>query len=360
MFVMNNMNIGGTEKSFLNLLDTLPEDRYAVTLLLLEKKGGYYDLIPNRVEVLGMEGYDAIKPDIMDPPIRNILRHFKQGRVVYAFKLAFTHLYYKLSGNRTPYFSRVLNGYRLTGQYDTAIAYCGPFDFITVLVLQAVQAKKRIQWIHFDVSKIHMNVNTCRKLYPQFDKICVVSEEARRAVVALLPELEKKTETRPNVVSEKQCRLLAEQGAGFQDDYTGLRIVTVGRLSKEKGQDIIPAIAYQMKQKGIAFKWYLVGDGQLRKEIERLCDETGTREDIVFLGTQINPYPYLKAADLYVQTSAHEGYCITLAEAKAFGLPIVSTACAGAHEHLDGMANARVVPREEKTVFAAICELLNM
>lgn len=104
-------------------------------------------------------------------------------------------------------------------------------------------------------------------------------------------------------------------------------------------------VAY-LKNHGIAFRWYLVGDGKLRPEIERKCAKYGVSDDVVFLGTMPNPYPYLKQADLYVQTSVHEGFCITLAEAKVFGLPIISTDCAGAHEQLDGVANCHVVRRE--------------
>ena len=76
------------------------------------------------------------------------------------------------------------------------------------------------------------------------------------------------------------------------------------------------------------------------------------------MGTKTNPYPYLKQADLYVQTSIHEGFCITLGEAKVFGMPIISTEFAGAHEQLDGQMCCAVVQRSTTELCNAILEYL--
>lgn len=355
LFVLTNMNIGGTEKSLLNLLDTMSPEEYEVTVLLLEKTGGFLEYLPYWCRVEAISGYESMKKEIMEPPLKVVKEYLKKGKVTRAVSLAFLHLVFKCTDDRTLYYRYILKNSNLSGTYDIAIAYAGPFDFITVYVLNCVKASEKIQWIHFDVSKFHFNTKMCRRLYPKFDHIHVVSEEARKALVAKVPTIEPKTRTVLNVVSEKQCRRMADMGHGFDDGYTGgIRIVTVGRLSKEKGQDIIPEVAACLKNRGIAFRWYLVGDGKLRPEIERKCAEYGVSEEIVFLGTTPNPYPYLKQADLYVQTSVHEGFCITLAEAKVFGLPIISTDCAGAHEQLDGVANCHVVRREVPGICEAI------
>ncbi len=357
LFLLNNMNIGGTEKSFLNLLGTLSPEEYNITLLLLEATGGFMEYIPSWVHVETVPGYLEMKPEIMNPPISVAKQYFREHKAWRAVRLLVGHLFYKLTGDRTPYFRIVEKGKaRIQVKYDVAIAYAGPFDFLTVYVLYDIQAKKKIQWIHFDVSKFHFNTKMCRRLYPRFDQINVVSEEARKALVEIIPEIAPKTKTVLNTVSAEQCRALADMGHGFEDKYTPPRIciVTVGRLSKEKGQDIIPEAAAYLKSHGIVFRWYLVGDGKLRPEIERKCAEYGVSDEVVFLGTTPNPYPYLKQADLYVQTSVHEGFCITLAEAKVFGLPIISTDCAGAHEQLDGVANCHVVRREVQEIYGAM------
>ena len=360
LFVLNNMNIGGTEKAFLNYVDTLPPEEYDVTLLLCEKTGGFLSYIPERVHIKVMDDYASMKREIMDPPLRVAANYLRSGHICRAFGIAALHLIAKITDDRTLYYKYVLRKQREGDTYDAAIAYCGPFDFLTVYVLYFIRAFKKVQWIHFDVSKFHFNTKMCRSLYPQFDRICVVSDAAREQLLKKIPEISDKTITVPNVVSPDQCRKLAEAGGGFQDGFEGIRIVTVGRLSEEKGQDIIPPIAAKLKENGIRFRWYLVGDGKLRPVIEAQCRKCGVEEEIVFLGVQANPYPYLKEADIYVQTSKHEGFCITLAEAKAFDIPIISTDCAGAHEQLDERADCAVVKRDVSCIYEAICGALEM
>ena len=80
-----------------------------------------------------------------------------------------------------------------------------------------------------------------------------------------------------------------------------------------------------MKQDGYKVKWYCVGDGNARKEYEELIKERKLEGDFILLGAIPNPYPYMKNADIYVQTSRHEGYCLTLAEAKCLCKFIIST-----------------------------------
>jgi len=359
LFALNNMNIGGTEKAFLNYVETLSEDEYDITLLLLEESGGFLPYVPKRVHIQSVREWKIMKTEILDPPLQVAEKYLRSGRIGRAFGIAFFHCLAKLSNDRTEYYRYILRDLRLNEEYDTAIAYCGPFDFITALVLDCITARKKVQWIHFDVSKFKFNTKTCKRLYRKFDEIRVVSDEARYQLIKKIPQLEAKTITSANIVLAEQCRRMAEMGEGFLDKFDGIRIVTVGRLSEEKGQDIIPDIAAELRKSGIHFRWYLVGDGKLRSKIESKCSEYAVEENIVFLGTQANPYPFLKEADLYVQTSVHEGFCITLAEAKAFNLPIISTECAGAHEQLDGREMCFIVNRSIEDMYSSIQEVID-
>lgn len=358
LFVLNNMNIGGTEKAFLNYINTLSYEEYEITLLLLEKCGGFLPFVPDKVQVQVMDEYNRMKSEIMDPPLIVAKNYVRSGKLIQATIIVTLHTLFKITNDRTPYYKYVLRGKQLEEKYDIAIAYCGPFDFLTVFILFFVEAKKKIQWVHFDVSKFNFNKKICRKLYPKFDEIRIVSDEARSQLIRRIPEISRKVIVHPNVVSAEQCRKMAEMGEGFTDGFKGIHIVTVGRLSEEKGQDIIPEVASQLKYNGINFKWYLIGNGKLRPTIEKMCKKCSVEDDIVFLGTQVNPYRFLQEADLYVQTSKHEGYCITLAEAKVFNIPIVSTECAGAHEQLDGIEHCIVVERNTNNLVNALVHII--
>ena len=358
LFMLNDMNVGGTEKAFLNLVDTMSPKEYEVTLLLLRRWGGFLDAVPDWVTVETIDGYDRLKREIMDPPLPIVKDYLNQGKLWRGAGIACTHLWFKLKGDRAPYYRFVLRGTQKKREpYDVAVAFAGPTDMISVYLQEHIDAAVKVQWIHFDIRKFQFNADTARKLYPRFQHIFVVSDEARQALVDVLPEIEGITRTVPNVISANLCRQQAEMGESYTEGYTGTRILTLGRLSSEKGQDIIPEVAVELAAKGLDFRWYLVGDGKLRSFIEEKAKALGVSDRVVLLGTKTNPYPYLKDADLYVQTSVHEGFCITLGEAKVFDLPIVSTNCAGAHEQLDGLSNSRIVEREVPAISEAVTEL---
>ena len=333
-----------------------PEE-YEVTLLLLRRWGGFLEAVPDWVKVETIASYDLLEREMKAPPFVVAKERIKSGKVLRGMGIALLHLWYKLTGNRVPYFQFILQGTQTRRKCDVAIAFAGPQDFISTYVMEHIDAPTKVQWIHFDVRKIFFAVKTARKLYRKFHHVFVVSEEARQALVHVLPEIEDITRTVPNVISANLCRQQAEQEEGFTDGYTGTRIITLGRLSAEKGQDIIPDVAAELAAKGVDFRWYLVGDGKLRSAIEEKAADLGVSDRVVLLGTQTNPYPYLKEADLYVQTSVHEGFCITLGEAKAFELPIVSTNCAGAHEQLDGRENSYVVNLDTEEIADAILKV---
>ena len=358
LFMLNDMNVGGTEKAFLNLVDTMSPEEYEVTLLLLRRWGGFLDAVPGWIKVETIERYDLLEREMKAPPFVVAKERIKSCKVLRGMGIALLHLWYKLTDNRVPYFRFILRGTQIKRNCDVAIAFAGPQDFISTYVMDHIEAPTKVQWIHFDVRKIFFAVNTARRLYRKFQHVFVVSEEARQALIQKLPEIEDITRTVPNVISARLCRLQAEQGESFDDDYTGTRILTLGRLSAEKGQDIIPEVAAELAAKGLEFRWYLVGDGNLRSVIEKKAKALGIEDRVVLLGTKTNPYPYLRDADIYVQTSVHEGFCITLGEAKAFGMPIVSTNCAGAHEQLDGLANCGIVDREKDQILQAVLTVL--
>lgn len=334
-FMLTYMNVGGTEKAMLNLLDTIPENEYEVTLFLMEKKGGFMSCIPDWINVEVLEDYKILKPLIMDAPFSLIKKYLVEGKICFAAGLALWHMIFKITKNRFGYYKYILNRYPIRKErYDVAIAYAGPQDFITTYVLEKVKAEKKVQWIHFDVSKCGFNPEFAKAVYPKYDKIFVVSEYAAKELVKLVPNVKNEVEVRHNVVSKAICRNQAKGLPGFRDTFDGYRILTVGRLSEEKGQDMIPEILVRLKENGMKVRWYLVGEGKLEGKLKKAAAELRLEEDLVFLGLQTNPYPFYRDCDLYVQTSRHEGYCITIAEAMAFDKYIISTDVAGAREQL--------------------------
>ena len=264
-----------------------------------------------------------------------IRENLNKGRLIFATKLLVTYMVYKITNDLSAYYDVVLSKEdELHEEFDAAFAYAGPATIIDYYICHKVRAKEKFGWIHFDVMKFGMDCNMTRNLYREYKKIFVVSEAAKKNFDVVFPEFKDKTEVRYNVVSKKQILLLSEVGETFDDNYDGVRILTVGRLSKEKGQDVTIKVLNILVDRGLNVRWYYVGDGILRQICEQMAQEEGLSDKVSFLGTKANPYGYMRDCDIYVQPSRHEGYCITLAEARCFTAPIVATNFTGAKEQL--------------------------
>lgn len=96
-------------------------------------------------------------------------------------------------------------------------------------------------------------------------------------------------------------------------------------MTSQKGYDLAVMAAKILRDSGLNFKWYFVGDGNDRAVIEKDIAEYGLEKHVILTGAKDNPYVYMKNADIYVQTSRFEGYCLALCEARILDKPIVTT-----------------------------------
>ena len=332
LFMLINMNIGGTEKALINMLNELQKEKYKVTVLLLEKYGGFLNQIPDWVEVKYLDEYKNLKKYINEPPIKSVKELLIKKEYINAFNFFLSYCISKLKDDISYHYKYLLTDVSdLEEEYDIAVAYAGPMDFITYFIANKIRAKKRVQWIHFDISKIGFNKRFAEKMYSKFDKIFVVSEEGKNKLNRLIPSLSDKTEVFFNIISSTFIKNMAENEKGFNDNYNGIRILTVGRLSREKGQDITISVLEKLIKQGYEVRWYCIGEGNMKKELEDMVKNKNLQENYILLGSKRNPYPFMKECDIYVQSSRHEGYCITLAEARCFNNSIITTNFTGAN-----------------------------
>jgi glycosyltransferase involved in cell wall biosynthesis len=360
LFMVINMNIGGTEKALLNMINEMPKDKYDITILMLEKYGGFLESIPNWVNIKYFHGYKNVKGTINNPPLQTIKEALKNKKILHALFLLVLNLLSKFSKERSCLYRYLLRNYPIDStKYDVAVAYAGPMDFISYFVIEKVKAKKKVQWIHFDITKIGFNLKFANKNYIKFSNIFVVSKKGKEQLATKIPKLRDKIDCLYNIISPHHITELANKGLGFTDSFTGLRILTVGRLSKEKGQDLcIPVLAKLIKE-GYNLKWYCIGEGSARTEYEKLIQQYNLEKDFILLGQNQNPYPFMKECDIYVQSSRHEGYCITLAEAKCFNKSIITTNFNGAKDQIRNEHNGLIVNFEEYELFSAIKNILD-
>ena len=360
LFMVSSMNIGGVEKSLLSLLAVIPEEKYEITILTLDKKGGFLEYIPNNVKLIEAEWFKYIKPLIIDSPQNIIKRYIKNYEFLKIPSFIYSYFKSKKTNDRYIYYKHVLKSIpECKEKYDAAIAYAGPTEIIDAYISRKVKAEKKIAWVHFDISKHKINKKLYNNLYERFNKIFAVSNECKKKLDEIMPAVRNKSEVLLNIVSENLINEMSESYVDFDDNYKGIKIITVGRLSKEKGQDLAIKALAKLKKDRYDVKWYCIGEGNSRQEFEQLIKEYNLENDFLLLGATSNPYPYIKNADIYVQTSRHEGYCLTLAEAKVLNKPIVTTNFIGAYEQIKNNENGFIVSCNENDLADAIRNLID-
>jgi glycosyltransferase involved in cell wall biosynthesis len=359
LFMVINMNIGGTEKALLNMIAEMPSDLFEITVLMLEKTGGFLDAIPSHINVREVESYKSIKDYYNQAPKEVVFDLIRQKHYVKALNIGSYYIVSKFLRKRVLLLSFLLKEQPIIKEnYDLAVAYAGPMDLISYFVLEKIMAHKKIQWVHFDVTKNGFNKDNESAMYQKFDKVFVVSDEGRQKLIETIPLIAKNTETFKNIVSTKEILKQAKLGKGFEDSFNGLRILTVGRLTSEKGQDLAIKAAAKLVENGFNIRWYCIGDGTAKGKYEQLIEDYQLQDHFFLLGANPNPYPFIEQCDIYVQPSRHEGYCITLAEAKCLNKPIVTTAFTGANEQIKNGETGFVVELNDHSIYKAVKELV--
>ncbi|MGG1166135.1 MULTISPECIES: glycosyltransferase [Bacillus cereus group] len=360
LFMISSMNIGGVEKSLLSLLAVIPKDKYDVTVLMLEKKGGFLKQLPSWIKIEEAVWFKDIKPKIMQSPKKTIKEYYENKRYIKALNFFFSYVVSEKLKDRYVFYKEIFKDIpHSKNKYDIAVAYQGPTDIIDYYVVNRVTSKKKISWVHFDVFKHQINTKLYEKLYGELDNICVVSKEAQKHLIEKFPRVKSKTNVFLNIVLPDLINEMAKEKVEFDNGYKGMKIVTVGRLSKEKGQDLAIKVLSMLRKAGYEVRWYCIGEGENREYYETLIRKYDLKKDFVLLGSTQNPYPYVYQSDIYVQTSRHEGYCLTLAEAKCLKKPIVTTNFTGAYEQIKDGHNGFIVEWNEEDLYNKIKYLLD-
>lgn len=337
ILIAHTMNIGGVEKALLGQLTQYDPAQWDVHVGLLEPKGGFLSYLPPHVTLHEIAYYKRFKDWINRPPLENITSSIKSLNLTDAFGLTAAYISYKITHSQKFFYDHLFRRIAtLEGEFDLAIAYAGPFSFIDYYVTQKIKAREKWGWVHYDLSKFHIDKKIISSLYSAYSRINLVSEQGKNIFDRMFPQFKDKTAVHYNIVAKDEILRLANQEATPLGRRPGVvTIVTVGRVSREKGQLKTLHSLKALIDRGHQVQWYYVGAGNDLEHCKQVATELSVDNHAFFVGAKANPYPYMKHCDIYVQPSLHEGYCITLAEAKLFGHPIVATDFTGAREQLE-------------------------
>lgn len=363
LFSIDTMDCGGVAKSLLSLLGPIDNRSVKVTLLFDKKKGSFTKFIPKWVETKELQYNSAVIEEKTLGRKAYLRKLLSRGKIVYTLKK-----YRSLNKeNKMPYYARSLHRVRrfnegiintelFSDSYDLAVAYGDIHNM--VLVNDRINAKRKIAFLHNQLDIRPGDISQCQKLFEGFDAIYCVSKDMTDYLISHLPALKVRIHFFPHILNVDMFKDMATHSQA-QWPFSGVRLLTVGRVTRQKGSDIIPDIALRLRNDGIEFQWLIIGEGDSRESLIEATKKLSIDNCVKFSGVSENPYPYFATCDIYVQPSRYEGYCLTLAEARAFAKPIISTHFDGSNEQLEGGRCGMIVNFGVDSISEAIKKLVS-
>lgn len=352
---MHYMALGGAERALLGLLNAIDTNRVDVDLFLNQHEGEFMPLIPKTINLLPeRRGYDAIerpmKTILLEGQFGVLLGRLKAKRQYLKYHHSLSENYQAVDASAFQYIADGVDPYLPSlydlGEYDLAISFLQPHN----IVLNKVRAKKRIAWIHTDYSTIHINVEKELPVWSAFDHIASISPDCTRSFLKTFPSLEPKIVEIENILSTAFVREQAGQmDVEHELPSSGIKLLTIGRYCHQKNFDNVPDIARRIIKSGITdLRWYIIGFGPDEDLIKQKIAEAGMEEHVILLGKKENPYPYIKACDIYVQPSRYEGKSVTVREAQVLCKPVIITNYATAKSQVQDGIDGVIVPMDNE------------
>ena len=340
LFVINTLGCAGAETALIELLKSLDEKEYELSLYVLMGQGEMIDKISENVKLLN-DHY--CKDSVLS----------KQGKQ--AMMKTVWHSFWKNGDvfGKFAYIVRTLSAMRRTGKfqpdkilwrvisdgsprfeetYDLAVAYLEGGS--TYYVADHVKAKKKAAFIHIDYESSGYTRGMDRNCFDKMDRIFTVSDEVKKHFLNVYPKYQDKVKVFHNIINQDEIRRKAGEETGFEDHFDGVRLLTVGRLTYQKAYDIAIDAMKLIKDRGYKVRWYILGEGSERPALEKKVKELGLEKEFLMPGAASDPFPYYKQADIYVHATRFEGKSIAIQEAQTLGCAIIASDCNGNREQI--------------------------
>lgn len=353
---MHYMEIGGAETALIGLLQALDYTKYDVDLFLHAHRGEMMQFIPKEVNLLPeIKEYAHI-----ECPMKQAMLDGCWGVLFGRLKAKWlTRRYMRKKGVAesaaglqyvADCVSPFLPSLHQFGEYDLAISFLNPHNY----VVDKVSAKKKICWIHTDYTRIDISVDQELPVWNAYDHIISISSDVTKTFLQVFPSLSGKIVEMENILSpvfvRKRAELISENEVEKEipQEEGVIRLLSVGRFCEAKNYDNVPDICHHIVENGVDIRWFLIGFGGDEALIREKIEEAGMQDYVIILGKKSNPYPYIKACDIYVQPSRYEGKSVTVREAQMLCKPVVVTNYPTAKSQIQDGIDGRIVPMDNE------------
>lgn len=249
--------------------------------------------------------------------------------------------------------------------YDVAISFSndiplnganfGSNDFVEY----AVEANKKIAFIHNDLDKLGISRDYILRRYKYFDRIVNVSESCKKDFEKLAPEYTDKSFLAHNFIDPKVIWKKGNELLKISFDKTETAFITVARLDNtQKRIDRIINIVSQLKENNYPFSWRILGNGQDLEYLKNLALEAEVDDKLTFMGFVQNPYPYVKLADCFVLSSDYEAQGMVLSESLILGTPVITTNFPASKEFVVDGENGFITEKSTEALYQKVEEVI--
>lgn len=345
---MHYLELGGAEISLIGLLQAMDYSKYDVDLFIHRHHGELMHFIPSEVNLLSENSaYASIECLITEALLKGQIGivwgrlkakwRAKKYQPLDAYKPQYA-IYQYIAQEVEPHLPSLYK----YGEYDLAISFLQPHNY----VLSKVKAKKKVCWIHTDYTKVEFDVEAELPIWSAYDKIVSISLDVTKTFLEIFPSLKNKIVEIENILSPDFVRRRAEEidvSTEIPQNNRITKILSVGRFTDAKNYDNVPDICRRILEKGLDVRWYIIGfgdDALIRQKIQ----EARMEDYVIILGKRTNPYPYIKACDIYAQPSRYEGKSVTVREAQILCKPVAVTDYPTAKSQIVNGVDGVIVP----------------
>lgn len=342
LFVAASLQVGGMERVLTDIANALVKRDFDVTIVTYMDSG-----VANWCGEL-------------DKRVNFIYKKPKDFRL--RKKLPYVHRFYRPGKWETRTSAKALYNYYVgsKNKYDVEIAFCrGPA--VKIVSGSTNKNSKKFTWVHNDyslvdpktITKFFNNMDEAKEAYSKFDKIVSVSDEAKDKFIEVIGYREK-LQTIYNLLSIE--KIIEKSKCVCPEIKTKFTIISVARIIPAKGYHTLLKAVKRLNDDGLDFELWLVGT-RYGDEYDNQLDEyinENKLTNVKLLGRQINPYCFMSQADLYICSSWREGFSISVAEAIACGLPVITTNCTGPVEILDNGKYGIIINYDEEEMYLSL------
>lgn len=361
LMVSHALELGGAERSLIGVLDALDPQIWDIDLFLLRHEGELMDAIPPYVNLLPQIPSYTVLARPMKDTLREghvLLTSARFAGRIAADRYAKEHKYTESAVDleyshkfTCPFMPKI----QPNKEYDLAISFLTPHYFVA----KKVRAKKKIAWIHTDYSCVQVDILSETAMWQAYDHIASISNAVTESFLTIFPSLKDRIILLENVLPEHLVKKQSEAFSVESEMFAkGCQLVSIGRYCTAKNFDNVPDICSKLLEKGLKVTWYLIGFGPDEQLIRQKISEAHMEDHVILLGKRENPYPYIKACDLYVQPSRYEGNAVTVREAQMLGKPVVITRYATSASQLEDNVDGVIVPMDNEGCARGIAALL--